>query len=68
MKTNRTDLWDEELFVGDLVKVGLNSYVIRYGNFKHLGVDKIGIFLQNTKILSDTFPLAQAKILVKIND
>lgn len=68
MKTNRFDLWGEEIFVGDKVKVGNNSYLVKYGNFKHFNTDRIGLYLENLSDLSDVFPLYQAKTLVKIKE
>lgn len=68
MKTNRFDLWDEEVFVGDRVKSGNNSYLVRYGNFKYFGTERIGIYLENLKNPSDLMPLVQAKSLVKIKE
>lgn len=68
LTTKRTDLWDEEIFVGDKVKFGLNSYIVRYGNFKSFGTERVGLFLENLKNPSDLIPLYQATILVKIKD
>ena len=68
MITSRFDLWDEEIFVGDKVKFGLNSYLVKYGNFKYFETDRIGLFLENLKNPSDLMPLAQAKTLVKIKE
>jgi hypothetical protein len=68
MKTNRFDLWDEEVFVGDKVKAGLSSYLVKYGNFKYFGTERIGLFLENLKNPSDLMPLGQARTLVKIKE
>ncbi len=68
MKTNRFDLWDEEVFVGDKVKAGLNSYIVKYGNFKYINTSRIGLYLENLSNPSDLMPLYQAKTLVKIKE
>jgi len=66
--TKRTDLWDEEVFIGDKVKFGLNSYIVKYGNYKCYGTERVGLFLENLKNSSDLMPLHQATTLVKIKD
>lgn len=68
MKTNRFDLWDEEVFVGDKIKSGNKSYLVKYGNFKYFGTERIGVYLENLKYPLDTMPLSQAKTLVKIKE
>jgi len=68
MRTDRTDLWDEEIFVGDTVRVGIKSYMVKYGNYKYLGADRIGLYLENTAQShpSDIMPLMQAKSFIKV--
>lgn len=66
--TKRTDLWDEEVFVGDIVRVGIKQYVIKYGNYKYLGVDRAGLYIENTAQShpAEIMPLMQAKSFIKV--
>ena len=72
MKTNRTDLWDEEVFVGDMVKLASMPYpyVVKYGNFKYFGMDRIGVYLESAQHINPThiMPLAQAKTIIKLHN
>ena len=69
MRTNRTDLWGEEVFVGDTVRVGMKSYTVKYGNYKCFGADRVGIYAENTyqSHPADIMPLIQLKSFIKVN-
>jgi hypothetical protein len=68
MKTDRVDIWGEEIFVGNRVRVGMKIYIVRYGNFKYFGTERIGTYLESEsrKKPCDTMPLSQAKAIIKI--
>jgi len=68
MRTNVTDIFDEEIFVGDTVRVGLKKYVVRYGNYKYFGTERVGVFLEAPfpQNPCDTIPISQARSIYKI--
>ena len=72
MKTDRTDLWDEEIFVGDIVKLASmpHPYLVKYGNFKYFGTDRIGVYLESASKPNPThiMPLAQAKTIIRLHN
>jgi hypothetical protein len=68
MKTNRTDIWDEEIFVGDTIRVGIKQYIVKFGNYKYFGVDRIGLYIENASQShpAEIMPLMQAKSFIKV--
>jgi len=70
MRTDRTDIWGEEVFVGDTVRVGAKPYLIKYGNYKHLGVERIGIYAESESQShpADIMPLMQLKTFIKVKE
>ena len=70
MITNRFDLWDEEIFLGDKVRLPSmpSIYTVKYGNFEYYGTQRIGIYLESELTNQDIIPLAQAKTLIKIKE
>lgn len=70
MRTDRFDLWDEAILVGDKVRLSSmpHPYTVRYGNFEYFGTQRIGVYLESAyqKNPIHVMPLAQAKTLIKI--
>lgn len=69
MKTCRTDIWGEEVFVGDTIRIGTQKFIIKYGNYHSSGLSRIGIYAEALFPVHPDFrerPLEQMKSFIRV--